>query len=149
MESFSLTPQEVMALRQVHRQMSHRTDAYRINAIILLGTGWTQAEVADALLLEERTIRRYIQAYREGGIERLLEVRYQGSQCHLNQEQIQQLDRHLQEHLYCHSHDIQSYIETTFGVPYSISGVTELLKRMGFTYKKPKHVPGKADAPVH
>lgn len=145
MEAFSLTPREVEALRQIHRQMSHRTDAYRINAIILLGTGWTQAEVGEALLLDERTIRRYVQAYRDGGVDALLEVRYQGSQGYLSEEQIQQLDCHLQEHLYCHVHEIQRYIENTFGVEYSISGVTELLNRMDYVYKKPKHVPGKAN----
>ena len=145
MESFSLTPQEVKELRRIHRQLSHRTDAYRINAIILLGTGWTQTEVGEALLLDERTIRRYVQAYQHGGVDALLEVRYQGSQCYLSPEQIQRLDVHLQEHLYTQAQDIQQYIETTFKITYSISGVTELLKRMGFTYKKPKHVPGKAN----
>ncbi len=145
METFSLTPQEVMTLRHVHRQMAHRTDAYRINAIILLGTGWSQVQVSEALLLDERTIRRYVQAYRDGGIDRLLEVRYQGSQCLLNPEQIFQLDVHLQTNLYTHARDIRQFIETTFGVVYSISGVTELLSRIGFVYKKPKHVPSKAD----
>ena len=145
METFSLTPEEVMTLRHVHRQMSHRTDAYRINAIILLGTGWTQVQVSEALLLDDRTIRRYVKAYREGGIDGLLDVRYQGSQCHLTSEQIRQLDDHIQANLYTHVRDIRQYIETTFGVVYSISGVTELLSRTGFVYKKPKHVPSKAD----
>ena len=145
MESFSLTPAELKALREEHKQMAYRTDAYRINAIILLGTGWTQAQVSEALLLDERTIRRYVRAYRKGGIEKLLEVRFQGSQCHLTQEQIKRLDNHLQENLYTHVRDIRQYIQTAFGVTYSISGVTQLLKRMEFVYKKPKHVPGKAD----
>lgn len=145
MESFSLTPVELKTLRQEHKQMAYRTDAYRINAIILLGTGWTQAQVSEALLLDERTIRRYVKAYREGGLEGLLEVRFQGGQCHLTQEQVTQLDDHLQDHLYTHVRDIRQYIQMTFGVTYSISGVTQLLKRIGFVYKKPKHVPGKAD----
>ena len=145
MESFSLTPAEVMALRQEHRHMAYRTDAYRINAIILLGTGWPQAQVSEALLLDERTLRRYVKAYREGGIEGLLEVRFQGSQCHLNPEHIKRLDEHLQNTLYTHIRDIRQYVESTFGVTYSISGSTQLLKRIGFVYKKPKHVPGKAD----
>ena len=145
MESFSLTPAELKALREEHKQMAYRTDAYRINAIILLGTGWTQAQVSEALLLDERTIRRYVRAYRKGGIEELLEVRFQGSQCHLTQEQIKRLDNHLQENLYTHVRDIRQYIQAAFGITYSISGVTQLLKRMEFVYKKPKHVPGKAD----
>ena len=145
MESFNLTRKEVLALRQEHRQMAYRTDAYRINAIILLATGWTQAQVSEALLLDERTIRRYVKAYREDGIEGLLEVRFQGSQCHLTLEQIRRLDEQLQDNLYTHLRDIRQYIKSTFGVTYSISGATQLLKRMGFVYKMPKHVPGKAD----
>ncbi len=145
MESFNLTPKEVLALRREHRQMAYLTDAYRINSIILLGTGWTQAQVSEALLLDERTIRRYVKAYREDGIEGLLEVRFQGSQCHLTLEQIRQLDEQLQNNLYTHVRDIRRYIRSTFGVTYSISGATQLLKRMGFVYKMPKHVPGKAD----
>ena len=125
--------------------MAYRTDAYRINAIILLGTGWTQTQVGEALLLDERTLRRYVKAYRQGGIEGLLEVRFQGSQCHLNPEQIRALDEHLQNNLYTHMREIRQYIENTFGVTYSISGATQLLQRMRFVYKKPKHVPGKAD----
>lgn len=145
MATFSLTPEEVIALRQVHRQMAHRTDAYRINAIILLGTGWTQEEVGEALLLDERTLRRYVQVYRQGGIQALLETRYQGSECRLDQKQLKQLDKHLQKTLYTDTRDIQQFIKEAFGVTYSISGVTHLLKRLHYVYKKPKHVPGKAD----
>ncbi len=72
-------------------------------------------------------------------------MRFQGSQCHLAPNRISQLDEHLQKNLYTHVRDIQQYVQNTFGVTYSISGITQLLKRIGFVYKKPKHVPGKAD----
>ena len=41
---------------------------------------------------------------------------------------------------------IGSYVEQRFGVSYSEQGMTELLHRLGFAYKKPKAVGGKADA---
>ena len=145
METFRLNPEEVAELRREHRRMMHRTDAYRLNAIILLGTGWTQVQVSEALLLDERTLRRYVKAYRHGGLEGLLEVRFQGRSCQLNPDQLNLLDQHLQEQLYTHVRDICHYIEEAFGVTYSLAGATQLLKRMGFVYKKPKHVPGKAD----
>ena len=145
MESFQLTPEEIAALRAEHRQMSFRTDAYRINAIILLGTGWTQVQVAEALLLDERTIRRYVKAYKENGIQGLLEVRFQGGLAYLDAIEIKRLDKHLQQTLYLQVADIPQYIKDTFGVSYTISGVTQLLHRMDFVYKKPKHVPGKAN----
>lgn len=145
MEAFSLTPAELVQLRQEHRHMTHRTDAYRINAIILLGTGWTQIQVSEALLLDERTIRRYVEAYRTGGIDALLAVRYKGSECYLNPEQIAVLDAYLVENVHTDAKAIIRYIKATFSVEYSVSGLTQLLKRMDFVYKKPKHVPGKQD----
>ncbi|MDR0704360.1 MAG: winged helix-turn-helix domain-containing protein [Planctomycetaceae bacterium] len=37
-------------------------------------------------------------------------------------------------------------MQQTFQVEYHPSGVKKLLHRLGFTYHKPKHVPGKYDA---
>ena len=42
--------------------------------------------------------------------------------------------------------EVAVYIQKKFDVNYSVSGVTALLHSMGFTYKKAKAVPGKADA---
>ncbi|WP_082110554.1 MULTISPECIES: helix-turn-helix domain-containing protein [Nitrosomonas] len=39
------------------------------------------------------------------------------------------------------------YVEQIWGVCYSESGITQLLYRMDYVYKKPKLVPGKADGP--
>jgi hypothetical protein len=42
--------------------------------------------------------------------------------------------------------EIAHYVEQTWSISYSESGITQLLCRMGYIYKKPKLVPGKADA---
>ena len=39
-----------------------------------------------------------------------------------------------------------AWVEETFGVAYTASGMTAVLHRLGFVYKKPKLIPGKADA---
>ena len=41
--------------------------------------------------------------------------------------------------------EIRDHIEIAYHVTYSVIGTTKLLHRMGFTYKKPKIIPGKAD----
>lgn len=41
--------------------------------------------------------------------------------------------------------EIRDHIHTVYHVTYSVIGVTKLLHRIGFVYKKPKIVPGKAD----
>ena len=38
-----------------------------------------------------------------------------------------------------------AHIDRQYGVLYSVSGVTNPLHRLGFSYKKPTHVPGKQD----
>ena len=43
------------------------------------------------------------------------------------------------------SKEISVYIEKTFRTYYTIGGVTSLLHSLGYSYKKPKHVPVKAN----
>ena len=63
----------------------------------------------------------------------------------LSEKQTEQLVAHLEENLYHHTYDIVKYIKETFGIEYSVSGLNKLLHRHGFTYKKPKGRPYKAE----
>ena len=83
---------------------------------------------------------------RKGGLSALQKHETGGSDAALNEEQRQALDRHLQEHLYLTAKEIAHYVEQTWQVIYSESGMTQLLHRLGYVYKKPKLTPGKADA---
>jgi len=40
---------------------------------------------------------------------------------------------------------VASWVNEQFGIAYTASGMTALLHRLDFVYKKPKLVPGKAD----
>jgi len=146
MKGFELSLQEVSALRELHRRMSHRRDADVVKAVLLLGTGWTEHDVAEALLLDEKTVARYVERYRQDRRGEFWRMDYQGSSPKLNEHQLAQLDRHLQECVYLTVAAIVSHVERHFGVSYSEAGMTELLHRLGFSYKKPKAVGGKADA---
>jgi len=146
MEGFSFSPEDVEELRAAHRSVRDKRHAYRINAVILLGTGWTEQEVAEALLLDPDTLRRYVARYRSGGVDQLLKLEYRGGVPKLTADQQAHLDEHLSQQTYLRVADIVSYLQATFRVRYSVHGLTDLLHRMGFVYKKPKVVPGKADA---
>ena len=56
MKDFELTNEQIRALRAAHRSTRDKRYAYRINAIVLLGTGWTLEQTADALLLDQGTL---------------------------------------------------------------------------------------------
>lgn len=146
MQTFKLSDEELRALRVAHREAKNKRSAYRINAMILLGQGWTVTQVAEALLLNEGTIRNYVRRYQKGGIEGLGRDKYKGSEGYLNQVQLQALDEHLQAQTYLRVEDVIVYVQKRFGVSYTVRGMTDCLHRLGFAYKKPKLVPGKADA---
>jgi transposase len=146
MHQFQLTQKEKVNLRIAHRQTKNKRKAYRINALLLLGAGWTYVQVSKALLLDEETLRNYVKKYRAGGLVFLLKDNNIGSSAKLSRAEINKLCTHLEENLYSTVEDIVIYIKKSYGVEYKVSGVTDLLHREGFVYKKTKVIPGKADA---
>ena len=145
MTEFILSQEEISELKKSHRKVKKKRDAYRINTIMLLGTGWTIREVAEALMLDDETIRNYLNRYKDGGLKSLLSDDYKGYGGKLSNAEIVQLDDHLSENTYVRTQDIISYVSKQFKEKYSISGMTDLLHRIGYAYKKSKLVPGKAD----
>jgi transposase len=145
MQNIDLSSDEIFQLKVAHRTAKKKRDADRIKAIILLGKGWTFNQVAEALLMDEETIRHHLKRYKENGIKGLLRVMYKGTESKLSQKQLKQFDKHLKNTTYLKVEEIVHYVKKAFSKKYSISGMTDLLHRMGFVYKKPKVVPGKAN----
>lgn len=148
MRNFELTSEEIQELRLAHKsaKKTHNvSDAYRINAIILLGSGWSLEEVVDALLLDDETLRNYVNRYKEGGLKQLLECNYKGGKPKLPIEYLEILSQELENNIYLTTKSICEYVRDQFNIEYSISGMTALLHRMEYVYKKPKLIPGKAD----
>lgn len=149
MKNFVLTSDEICELKAAHRVASNKKlvkYAYKINAIILLGTEWTAEEVSEALLLDKNTLGTYVKNYKIGGIDCLLQTAYKGRVPRLDTTQQQELTNHLAEYTYPDAKAVAKYIKETYKVSYSISGATDLLRKFGFTYKKPKNTPPGADA---
>jgi len=44
----------------------------RTNAILLLDKGWSYADVAEALFLDDSTVRAWLKEFQEGGVEALV-----------------------------------------------------------------------------
>jgi transposase len=145
MDELSLTPKELSKLKKSHRKAKERRKADRIKAVILRSTGWTVSQVAEVLLMDEDTVRNYVARFRRGGLAELLNDNYKGGLAFLSEKELEELDAHLQERLYQTVQEIVAYVEQRFKVRYSVRGMTEVLHRLKFTYKKPAQVPGKAN----
>ena len=145
MRDFWLTEAELKELRLAHRAERNRNAAYKINAIILLGTGWKLKQVEEALLIDDETLRSYIQKYRTGGVKALIATNFQGRHCHLMEEQREQLIAELDGSIYLTTQAIIEFVRDAFGIEYSLSGMRDLLHRLGYEFKKPKLIPGNPD----
>ena len=146
MLDYRLSKQELAELRAAHRRALNVREAYRINAVILLGNGRTVADVADALLIDPDTVRSYFKRYKKGGTEELLRMNYVGSEALLDAVQLAELDAHVHTHLHLTAESVARWVKDRWEVDYTPSGMTAVLRRLGYVYKKPKLVPGKADA---
>ena len=147
MSTLTLTPDQLQALKVAHREARRKNakEAYKLNAIILLGSGWSVPQVAAALLLDDDTVRYYAARYQEGGIKALLATFHKGSSARLSADQLMQLEKELDSRIYQKTAAVCEYVEETFGVTYSLSGITDVLHRLGYTYKKPHPQPAHPD----
>ena len=139
-----LTEKQREELKYCHRMEDNLRYGDRIKAVLLLDSGWALPKISEALLLNEKTIRNYKKLYEEG-VDRLCCDELQGRICRLSEESLGGLQKHLEENLYSTTAEIVAYVEESYEISYSISGMTDLLHRIGFVYKKTKIVPGKAD----
>lgn len=144
MEKF-LTPEQKNELTIAHRKTREKRDADKIKSIFLLNDGYSYEEIAKILRLDDETIRRYCKIYTELGLKKLLQDNYAGCLCKLAKKEIKELIEHLEQKVYQDAGEIAKYIDEKYGKKYSAKGLVKLLHRIGFVYKKPKHIPGKAD----
>ncbi len=143
MKRLYLEPEEKAGLEEEHALKENGKERDRIKAILLRSEGWTVPQISQALRLHQSTIIKHIEAYKTAG---KLKNESGGSESHLTAEQTQELIAHLEENTYAHNHQIVLYIKEHFGVTYTVSGLHKWLHRNGFSYKKPKGMPHKADA---
>lgn len=142
---YFLTAKEIRILEEAHHSSRFRKSADRIKTVLALNAGLSYPEVAKLLLLDETTIRRYEKDYQRKGVDGLLENRYHGSRGLLSPSQEQELSKHLQNRTYQTVKEIVVYVAATYKKEYSVEGMTHLLHRLHFVYKKTKQIPGKVD----
>jgi transposase len=120
--------------------------ARRAHALLLLDDGWSCEKVADALYLDDDTVRTWRKIYDAAGVEGLRRFEGGGSASHLSAEQEATLKAWIAETLPRSTNVIGAYIATTFGVFYeSRSGLVALLHRLGLEYNKPEVIGRKLD----
>lgn len=103
--------------------------------MILLASGWRAQDLADALLIDPKTVCNHFRRYQEGGLPGLTHFAYGGSDCELSEGQLAIRDANLQSALFLSAKDMAAWMEET---SWATDANPALLHCLGFVYKKPK-----------
>jgi transposase len=138
-----LTQLEREKLKLQHKKERDKRICDRIKAVLLFDEGWNYHQISHALLLSDEAVRQHILDFQTNY---KLKPENGGSDSKLNCQQTDALLIHLRNHIYLYAKDISAYVKVTFGIEYTVQGMTNWLHKHGFSYKKPAVVPGKANA---
>ena len=107
--------------------------ARRANALLLLDKGWDYQRTAEALYLDDDTIRTWYRLYKDKGINGLSDFGYEGSTGHLDADQQTQLKEWVTKTLPRTTREIGAWIRQNFGIAYQgRSGLIMLMRRFFF-----------------
>ena len=141
-----LTDNNKAYLRKKHRKLRDRRDADKIKAVMMFSDGYAIAEISSVLILDDDTVRTWIKAYEDGeDVDKWLVTNYVAYQGKLSEEEEAVLIEYIDSNVISDSKKVNEFIEKKFCKKYSLSGITSLLKRLGFVYKKTTLVPSKYD----
>jgi transposase len=138
-----LSSEDRERLLKQHKKERDKRVADRIKAVLLRDDDWSLRAIAEALFLTEEGVRQHLLDYAASG---KLKPENGGSEGFLSEVQTAALLAHLDERLYARVSDIAAYVHATFGIRYSVRGLTDWLTRHDFTFHQPCGVPAKADA---
>lgn len=126
------------AIGAAYRASSEKHARERLLAIRLGQEGkYTLQQIGDMLGRGRATIARWVQAYRAGGIEGLLERRPQGSAAGVSEELQQQLVSGLREGRWKGALKIRAWLQAQ-GVTLTRSGVYYWLRKLQASWKVPR-----------
>jgi transposase len=142
---FTVTTGDLTKLREMQRTAPNRNLYIRATVILLLERGRSAAEIAEDLGIDDSTVHRYRNTYDYEGIEALLTTHYQAGKPRLDSDQQAKLVAEVEQTLYIEVRPIIEWVEQTYAQTFSLSGMSKLLNRLGFSYKQTKSIPCEAN----
>ena len=135
------------ALKRRYLAEGHPRRRQWLHGLWLLRRGWRVDEVADAVGAGRRTVERWIDWYRTGGLEGVLAHRQGGSgqPARLTVDQQERVGEEVATGRFRTAAEIGAWIAETFGVAYRPGGVASLLGRLRCHPKVPRPLHEKAD----
>ncbi len=132
-------------LKEAWQAESKHAVKMRLHGLWMLRRGMSIGEVAFVLDVHYRTVRRWLDWYKDGGLEEVVARRRggKGGESRLNEEQIRRLAWEMAVGHLSSAADVKSWIAYQYGVRYATPGVYSLMQRartervaLGFRLKR-------------
>lgn len=147
--------QEIIQIERQLKRTQDRRMYERLQAVRLRFMDVSVKEISSTLCRSEKTIRKYIQAYKDHGIDGLIMKHSSGRSSRLTQQQQDELKQVIMSQVPADVgftakfnwtlQIIADYIEREYGFQYSLRGISKLMKRMNMSYTKPTYTLAAAD----
>jgi transposase len=136
MKTIHLDPAQHQDLRRRCKQTLDKRIYQRLTAVLLIDAGKTRSEAADILHVSLRQLADWLRLFRNQGVEILCTLHYKGDPGKLAAAQVAQLQQEIRTGRFRNANQIRLWLEETFQVHYTSSGVKDLLRRIGASYHK-------------
>jgi transposase len=145
MKPLVLTAEQRKELERRRKETLDRRVYQRLTAVLAVAADKTREEVAELLGVSLSQLGEWLRIYRNEGLDALCAIHNKGDPGKLKPNQVAHLKEQVSTGGFRNSDQIRDWIEATFGVRYSSSGVKDLLKRIGVSYHKVSGFLWKAD----
>jgi len=142
--SFTLSTTELEKLTRMYRKEKNKTRANRINIILLLNKGYSGIEISSILHLDQDTVCKWKNRYiTRTDDEKWLDDNFKPYIGKLSYHHISLLRNYIRTFMVGNKKEIQSFLEKSFSVSYTLSGLNKMLHRTSHSYQTIHKLPGK------
>lgn len=117
----------------------------RLLVLQWIDDGRPRPEIVKLLGVKLRTIRHWLRIFRTQGLDGLVTLHWRGDPGNLTATQIDQLKAEIRTGRFHCARQVSGYLKDAFGVAYSLSGVKQLLHRIGCSFHQVSGFLFKAD----
>ena len=145
MKTIQLTPQQRNDISERRRRAQDRRIYQRLSAVLWSDDGRTREEIAELVGVSTRQVGQWFRIFRNKGLDQLCTLHYQGDPGRLRPAQVERLKQEIATGVFHNAEQVRTWVQETWGMDYSISGIKDLLRRIGASYHKVSGFFWKAD----
>jgi transposase len=145
MKTIRLTPRQRNDISERRRHAQDRRVYQRLSAVLWSDAGRTREEIAQLVGVSTRQVGQWFRIFRNKGLDQLCTLHYRGDPGRLRPAQVQRLKQEIATGVFHNAEQVRTWVQETWGVAYSISGIKDLLRRIGASYHKVSGFFWKAD----